>query len=91
MTKQELIREVADNTGFRIADCKEIFNMALRIIQESVAAGESVDLKKFGTFERRVMNPKKRYDLRTGNYVMDPVRFTVKFKPSDVFRKQTNS
>lgn len=52
------------------------------VIREELAEGNEVNLKNFGTFYIRESTPRPRYNISTGETVVDQPRKHIRFKPS---------
>ncbi len=57
------------------------------LIADRVAAGESVEIRGFGTFRPRDLAARLMPDPRTGRLVEVPPRTVPVFRPSDGFRQ----
>ena len=53
MNKAELIASVAEKTGFTKKDSEATVNAFTAVVEETLVAGEKVQLIGFGTFETR--------------------------------------
>ena len=53
MNKAELIASVAEKTGFTKKDSEAAVNAFTAVVEETLVAGEKVQLIGFGTFETR--------------------------------------
>ena len=87
MNKTEFVSAIFERTKLKKNQAKEAIDAALEIIQEQVAAGESVDFVGFGSFcsvelkEREGINPK------TKEKISIPAKVTPKFKPGKAFKE----
>ncbi len=86
MTKQELTKTVADNTHISAVDVQEIIDLAMDAIKTSVAKGEGVYLRGFGTFTTKHRAEKKARNIRNGTAVIVPAHNIPYFKPSKAFK-----
>ncbi len=87
MTKIQLIKKVAKETGFTQKEAAKVLNSFLECLQESLTSGSEVKLSGFGTFS--VANRKERVGRNpgTGEKITIPASRNVKFKPSKVLRE----
>ncbi len=89
MTKRDLVTRVARQTGRPRQDVAEFLDLFLEGIIESLAAGETIEFRKFGVFtiekrrSRIGRNPKQPQ-----NTVVIPERRVVKFKPGLLMRQK---
>lgn len=90
MNKQQLIRQLVDETGLKERQVRLAIDCFIRKTMEAVATDQMMVLQNFGTFrsvwqvERPGRNPK------TGEPKTIPSRYTVKFRPGNAFLKALN-
>lgn len=90
MNKQELIRQLAEETGFKERQVRLMIDCFIRKTMAAVATDQMMVLQNFGTFrsvwqaERNGRNPK------TGEPKTILSRYTVKFRPGNAFLKALN-
>ena len=82
MTKQQLIEEISERTGIRRSEAKKAVEGAMQIISQTLAAGDNVYLRGFGTFAVRFVKEKQARVIATGEKCIVPAHRTVTFKPS---------
>ena len=58
MTKQEIVDAVSEATGLTKVETETIMNGVMTTITESLARGERVELRGFGTFGTKHRMPK---------------------------------
>lgn len=82
MNKNMLAKEVAVSEKVTLTTAFKTVDGALRIIAETLAKGESVNLRGFGAFT--VVNKAERIlkNIHTGKPVTIPAHKSVRFKPS---------
>lgn len=82
MNKNMLAKEVAVSEKVTLTTAFKTVDGALRIIAETLAKGESVNLRGFGAFT--VVNKAERIlkNIHTGKPVTVPAHKSVRFKPS---------
>lgn len=86
MTKQELSKQVAANSHLSAADAQLAIELAMDIIKKSVASGNGVYLRGFGTFTTKHRAEKKARNISKGTVVIVPAHNIPYFKPSKVFK-----
>lgn len=86
MNKSELVGLVAEKTGQREAAVTKAINAALQAIQDEVAAGGSVQLTGFGTFQSAKRNARTGHAPKTGEPYTVPERVVPKFSPGTGFK-----
>ena len=67
MNKNELIWDVADNTGFPGDASERAVSATLESIAETISKGEDVVIPGFGTFSRKIRKPEKDIIQRPAN------------------------
>ena len=85
MTKKELIKVVATETGFEIKDVATVTDALVETIRKVVKDGNEVTINWFGAFRLKHYKSKKARDIRRGTEVMIPERKLPTFKPSKSF------
>lgn len=82
MNKNMLAKEVAVSEKVTLTTAFKTVDGALRVIAETLAKGESVNLRGFGAFT--VVNKPERIlkNIHTGKPVTIPAHKSVRFKPS---------
>lgn len=84
LTKNEIVRTLAEKYELEIASTRRVVQGTLDMIVESLVRGDKVELRNFGVFEvidrkgRIARNPRSRQE------VFIPERKVVKFKPGKV-------
>ena len=90
MTKQELIKKIAADTGVSQKQANEVLDSAIQNIMDAVAAGDKVQFTGFGTFEARKRGARTGVNPRTKEKVEIPASIAPTFKPGKVFKSAVN-
>lgn len=90
MNKQELIRQLADETGFHERQVRMTLDCLIRKTMEALANDQSLVLQNFGTFRSVWQTERPGRNPKTGEPKTIPSRFTVKFRPGNAFLKALN-
>lgn len=85
MTKQDLIKEVARETGVPATEVQPIVEATIASIKGFVQDGEAVYLRGFGTFQPKKRAEKKARNITAGTTVIVPAHEVAHFKPSKSF------
>lgn len=85
MTKQDLIKEVARDTGVPATEVQPIVEATIASIKGFVQDGEAVYLRGFGTFKPKHRAEKKARNITTGAAVIVAAHEIAHFKPSKSF------
>ena len=90
MTKADLVREVAQAIGSRASkkDCGRVVDAFLAAVVETLARGEGIELRGFGTFKVRRRKARTARNPKTGEPVEVPAYDVPVFKPAKDLRAQ---
>lgn len=88
MTKKDIVVKIGDDTGVKQVEVRKVLQKALDDIIESLARGETVELRNFGVFKVRTRKGRMGRNPRTGEAVSIPERKIVNFKPGMVMKKR---
>ena len=80
MNKTELIAAVAAKSGSTKKDAEKAVNAAIDAVSEALAAGNSIQIAGFGTFEVRERAEKQGRNPRTGEAITVPAAKVPAFK-----------
>lgn len=89
MNKQELITKLMGKTKATIthADMERIVNGFMDEVKAAVAAGDTVPLVGFGTFESRKRNARTARNPQTGEMIQIEAKTVPAFKPGAAFKE----
>lgn len=84
MTKADLVEQVAGALGRRVTkkDCKLVVDAFLEAVKDTLASGDHIEIRGFGTFKVRHRKARMARNPRTGEPVEIPPRVAPVFKPS---------
>ncbi len=82
MIKSDIIARVMEELGYTRAQADRAVNTVLETVIEALSQGESVIIRKFGSFEVYESKRRKGRNLKTGEEVPIPPQRVVRFKPS---------
>lgn len=85
MIKAELVGEVAAATGYTRREILEILEAAMDVIQDTMAEGNNVYLRGFGTFQNKTRKAKIARNISANTSVVIPERQVPIFKPARDF------
>lgn len=86
MRKVDIVRRVAEETGCTTTQAAETVDAILATVKEGLQQGESVTLRRFGTFRVRAKRARVGRNPRTGAPAGIAARRVVRFTPSPVFK-----
>ena len=81
MTKKDMARTIAEETGLAQAQSRQVIQRVFDGITETLAQEGRIELRNFGVFEVKRRKPRKARNPRTGEPVDVPARLVVTFKP----------
>ncbi|MCK4352595.1 integration host factor subunit beta [candidate division WOR-3 bacterium] len=87
-TKQELVREVAKNTGFTQRETSIIINSFLDAVSETLSSNNRIELRRFGVFATKRRNSKQARNPKTGEIINLPQRTVPVFKASKILKEK---
>lgn len=82
MNKNMLAKEVAVSEKVTLSTALKTVDGVLRVIAETLAKGESIQLRGFGSFVVVNKLERKVIDIKTGKPITIPAHKSVRFKPS---------
>ncbi len=90
MTKNELAKEVAVSEKLHLSTTFQAVDGIIRVIKETLANGESVVIRGFGTFQPYQAPERTARNFKTGDPVTIPAHRSVKFRISKDLVKNLN-
>lgn len=90
MTKIEIVNKVAEETGLTKVKAEEAVETIFSLIKEILSQGESVILRRFGSFQVRSKNARVGRNPKTGEEAAIPARRVVRFKSGKHFKEAVN-
>ncbi|MCU7833935.1 MAG: integration host factor subunit beta [gamma proteobacterium symbiont of Taylorina sp.] len=92
MTKSELIDILAEkHRHFPLADVKSAIDVILEHKIQSLASGNRIEIRGFGSFNLRYQTPRTGRNPKTGEEVSLPGRYKTHFKPGKELRDRVDS
>lgn len=85
MTKADIVNEVAKATGIEKIAVASVVDAAIEAIKASVAEGEPVYLRGFGSFNAKQRAEKTARNITKGTTITIPAHKIPSFKPSKAF------
>ena len=85
MTKAELVNAIAIKTGYDKTTILNVVESAVENIKNTVAAGDTVYLRGFGSFGTKVRKQKIARNITKKESIVVPEHKIPAFKPSDAF------
>ena len=90
LTKEDMIKSIHDQIGFRQNRSGDIFESFLEIIKQSLENGEEVMISRFGKFYIIEKNARRGRNPHTGESIIIASRKIAWFKASTGLRDKIN-
>lgn len=81
MNKTELIGKIAEKAGTTKKDAEKFVNTFIDVVEEALAAGDTVAILGFGTFLSRERSAREGRNPRTGAAIQIPASKVPVFRP----------
>ena len=88
MTKAEIVKEVSKSTGIEATTVSAVVEGFMEAVKGSMAKGENVYLRGFGTFEVKTRKAKTGRNITRNTTVIIPEHKVPTFKPCAEFKSQ---
>lgn len=85
MTKADIVNEIAKSTGIDRALVLETVEKFMDVVKDSLANGENVYLRGFGSFIIKVRSEKTARNISKNTTIVIPEHKIPAFKPAKVF------
>jgi len=86
MTKQDIVEDIALRTGLTKKEIGEAVELFLKSIGQTLAAGQHLEIRGFGTFKVKERKARMARNPRTGEAVPVPARRVPVFKVSKMLK-----
>lgn len=91
MTKSELIELIAANqTQLSAKDVELAVKTVLEHMSQTLASGERIEIRGFGSFSLHYREPRKGRNPKTGDAVQLSGKYVPHFKPGKELRERVN-
>jgi DNA-binding protein HU-beta len=88
MTKAEIVNEISKSTGIEKANVLETIEKFMEVVKDSLANGENVYLRGFGSFIVKVRSEKTARNISKNETIIIPEHKIPAFKPAKVFMEE---
>lgn len=85
MTKADIVNEISRSTGLEKAAVLNTIEQFMKIVKTSMANGENVYLRGFGSFILKTRKEKTARNISKNTTIIIPEHKIPAFKPSKVF------
>lgn len=87
MTKADIVDKISREVDLQKKDIAFIIDSFFEMVKGSLAEGESMELRGFGTFGFKVRKGRKARNPRSGEPVFVEDRVVIAFKPGKEFKE----
>lgn len=87
MTKAEIVNEISRRTGIEKAAVLSVVENFMEVVKESVADGDNVYLRGFGSFIVKNRAAKTARNISKNTTVIVPAHKVPGFKPAESFKQ----
>ena len=85
MTKADIVNEISKTTGIEKANVLETIEKFMEIVKDSLANGQNVYLRGFGSFNVKIRKEKTARNISKGTTIIIPEHKVPTFKPAKTF------
>ena len=85
MTKAEIVAKITEKTGIEKTNTQIVVEAFMNVVKETVAQGEPVYLRGFGSFVRKTRAEKVGRNIKKDESIIIPAHNIPAFKPSKTF------
>jgi integration host factor subunit beta len=90
MTKAELVEKLANKSKLSRKQAVDVINAMTQSISDSLAEGNKVEIRGFGSFRIRERNGRTARNPRSGKIVEVPAKKVPFFKPGNDLKKMVD-
>lgn len=88
MTKADIVSEIAKTTGIDKASVLTIVEQFMTVVKDSLAHGENVYLRGFGSFTVKQRTEKTARNISKNTTLIIPAHNIPSFKPANSFKDE---
>ena len=90
MTKAEVCTEIARTTGLEKTAVLEVVEKFMEVVKDSLANGENVYLRGFGSFIVKTRAEKTARNISKNTAIRIPAHKIPAFKPANTFKEEVS-
>ncbi len=91
MTKADVIAQIADKTGVEKADVQQTLETFFTVVKDSLADGENLYVRGFGSFINKKRARKVARNISKGESMIIDEHYVPSFKPAKIFVEQVKT
>ncbi|MFQ5432019.1 MAG: HU family DNA-binding protein [Nitrospinota bacterium] len=90
MTKSDIVNRISDEAGLQKPEAEQAVETIISLVKDALGSGESVILRRFGSFQVRQKNARIGRNPKTGEEAEISARKVVRFKSGKYFKTAVN-
>lgn len=90
MNRNDVVRGIAHKEDVPVVVVNKVLGAFLDLVALSLATGDDVAIRDFGTFEPRARKAVTRRNPKTGEPIPTPAKTSVGFRPSRTLKERLN-
>ncbi len=91
MTKVDIVNRVLEQAGLQKPEAEEAVETIIALVKDTLGKGESVILRRFGSFQVREKKERIGRNPKTGEEASISARKVVRFKAGKYFKAAVNN
>ena len=91
MTKADVIAQISEKTGVEKADVQQTLETFFTVVKDSLADGENLYVRGFGSFINKKRARKVARNISKGESMIIDEHYVPSFKPAKVFVEQVKT
>jgi len=92
MTRDQLIRSLVDKQRhITYKDMSIVVKDIIDCMVYALSNSGRIEVRGFGSFERKIRNPRLARNPRSGEQVMTDIKCSVRFKPGKVLKERVDA
>jgi len=91
VTKADVIAQISDKTGVDKADVQQTLETFFTVVKDSLADGENLYVRGFGSFINKKRARKVARNISKGESMIIDEHYVPSFKPAKVFVEQVKN
>ncbi len=89
-TKKDIVKEVADRTGFDISQVKDVVQTMFDAMCDGLARDGNIEIRNFGIFKVKTTPSRKARNPKTSEIISVPEKKHISFKPGQLMKEKIN-
>lgn len=91
MTKADIVTEISKTTGIDRASVMDVVEKFMEVVKDSLANGENVYLRGFGSFIVKERAEKTARNISRNTTIVIPAHRIPSFKPAATFKSEVSN